>query len=117
MNRRELLQSLGGGFGSLAFAAMAGLEAAPVDPLAPRKPHFPAKAKRVILLWMQGGPSQMDLFDYKPRLKREAGGKIPFSVNSAKERYEEKARLMPPVAEFSQKGQCGLWMSDHGCPN
>ncbi|MBM3786787.1 MAG: DUF1501 domain-containing protein [Acidobacteria bacterium] len=112
MNRRELLQSLGGGFGSLAFAAMAGLEAAPVDPLAPRKPHFPAKAKRVILLWMQGGPSQMDLFDYKPRLKREAGGKIPFSVNSAKERYEEKARLMPPVAEFSQKGQCGLWMSD-----
>jgi hypothetical protein len=106
-NRRGFLRSIGGGFGSLAFAAMAA-----EDPLAARKPHFPAKAKRVILLWMQGGPSQMDLFDYKPRLKKEAGEKIPFQVNSAKERYEEQARLMPPVGEFKQMGQCGLWMSD-----
>jgi hypothetical protein len=110
-NRREFLKGLGGGFGSLALAAMAA-GAAPVDPLAPKKPHFPAKAKRVILLWMQGGPSQMDLFDYKPRLQKEGGQKIPFSVNSAKERYEEQARLMPPTAAFKQVGQAGLWMSD-----
>ena len=114
-DRRGFLRSLGGGFGSVAFAAMAAADqalAASADPLAPKQPHFPAKAKRVILLWMQGGPSQMDLFDYKPRLKSQAGEKIPFQVNSAKERYEEHARLMPPVADFKQVGQCGLWMSD-----
>ncbi|MDX1982019.1 MAG: DUF1501 domain-containing protein [Bryobacteraceae bacterium] len=108
MNRRAFLNSVGGGFGSLAFAAMA----ARANPLAPKNPHFPPKAKRVILLWMQGGPSQMDLFDYKPRLKKEAGNRIPFQVNSAKERYEDGARLMPPVAEFEQVGANGLWMSD-----
>ncbi len=114
-DRRGFLRSLGGGFGSLAFAAMAAgdrARGASADPLAPKQPHFPAKAKRVILLWMQGGPSQMDLFDYKPRLKNQAGEKIPFQVNSAKERFEDHARLMPPVAEFKQVGQCGLWMSD-----
>jgi len=114
-DRRGFLRSLGGGFGSLAFAAMAAgdrVQATAVDPLAPKQPHFPAKAKRVILLWMQGGPSQMDLFDYKPRLKKQGGEKIPFQVNSAKERYEDHARLMPPIADFKRVGQCGLWMSD-----
>ena len=48
------------------------------NPLAPKQPHFPPKAKRVILLWMQGGPSQMDLFDYKPRL--EGGSRESNSV-------------------------------------
>ena len=114
-DRRGFLRSLGGGFGSIAFAALAAADRARAtssDPLAPKPPHFPAKAKRVILLWMQGGPSQMDLFDYKPRLMKQGGEKIPFLVNSAKERYEEQARLMPPVADFKQRGQCGLWMSD-----
>ena len=73
--RRGFLRSLGGGFGSLALAAMAAEGA--VDPLAPKAPHFPAKAKRVILCWMQGGMSQMDLFDCKERLQREGGKKIP----------------------------------------
>ncbi len=107
-SRRRFLSAVGGGFGSLAFHAMA----AQANPLAPKAPHFPAKAKRVILLWMQGGPSQMDLFDYKPRLKNQAGEKVPFSLNSAKERYEDGARLMPPVSGFRQAGRCGMWMSD-----
>jgi hypothetical protein len=109
-DRRGFLRSLGGGFGSLAFAAMAAQAAA--DPLAPKQPHFLPKAKRVILLWMQGGPSQMDLFDCKPRLKKEAGQKIPFQVNSTKIRSEETALLLPPVADFKQVGQCGLSMSN-----
>src|SRR5262245_24010693 len=74
-SRRGFLRAIGGGFGSLAFAALAtnsAVAARSEDPLAPKQPHFPAKAKRVILLWMQGGPSQMDLFDFKPRLKSEA---------------------------------------------
>lgn len=115
-DRRRFLRSLGGGFGSVALAGMAeqqSLHPASLDnPLAPKKPHFPAKAKRVILLWMQGGPSQMDLFDFKPRLKAEAGNPIPFKVNSNMERFEKSARLMPPVSEFKQVGSNGLWLSE-----
>ena len=111
VRRREFLRSLGGGFGSLAFAAMA--QGAPSqNPLAPQPPHFPAKAKRVILLWMQGGPSQMDLFDCKIRLKKEAGQKVPFVVNPAEVRQDRKEVLLPPIADFKQVGQVGLWMSD-----
>jgi hypothetical protein len=106
-SRRAFLRDLGGGFGSVAMAAMAA-----DNPLAPRQPHFPPKAKRVILLWMQGGPSQMDLFDFKPRLKSEAGNKVPFQLNAAKERYEDSARLMPAISGFKQVGRNGMWMSD-----
>ena len=113
--RRGFLRSIGGGFGSVAMAAMAAEQAmlaGQQNPLVPKTPHFKPKAKRVILLWMQGGPSQMDLFDYKPRLKSEAGNQIPFKLNSNTERFEKSARLMPPVAEFKQIGQNGMWMSD-----
>lgn len=113
--RRGFLRSIGGGFGSVAMAAMAAEQAALAarqNPLSPKAPHFPAKAKRVILLWMQGGPSQMDLFDYKPRLRSEAGNPVPFKLKSSTERYEKSARLMPPVADFRQTGQSGMWMSD-----
>jgi len=82
------------------------------NPLMPKTPHFTPKAKRVILLWMQGGPSQMDLFDFKPRLRAEAGNPIPFKVNSNMERFEKTARLMPPVSEFKQAGSNGTWISD-----
>ena len=115
-NRRDFLRNLGGGFGSLALAAMlaeqAGRASQAENPLAPKKPHFPPKAKRVILLWMQGGPSQMDLFDYKPRLRSDAGNPIPFKVSSDKVRFEKMARLMPPVSEFKQAGQSGTWISE-----
>ncbi|MEJ7588283.1 MAG: hypothetical protein WKI04_12050, partial [Ferruginibacter sp.] len=63
-DRRGFLRTMGGGFGSIAMAAMAAQQALAeqlVNPMGPKQPHFPAKAKRVILLWMQGGPSQMDL--------------------------------------------------------
>lgn len=105
---------MGGGFGSVALAALASQQTAQSseNPLAPKQPHFPPKAKRVILLWMQGGPSQMDLFDFKPRLKSEAGNPIPFKLNTATERFEKSARLMPSVAEFKQVGGNGMWMSD-----
>ena len=115
-NRRGFLSTMGGGFGSIALAAMAAQDAARAavgeDPLAPKKPHFPPKAKRVILLWMQGGPSQMDLFDYKPRLQAEAGKDIPFAINATTIRFDKKAKLMPAVSQFRQQGQCGMWVSD-----
>ena len=114
--RRRFLQALGGGFGSLAMAALAAEDRAraaqAANPLAPKAPHFPAKAKRVILLWMQGGPSQMDLFDYKPRLKSEAGQPIPFSVDASTIRFDKSAKLMPAISEMKRMGDCGMWMSD-----
>ena len=113
--RRDFLRSIGGGFASVAMSAMAAEQAAaalPLNPLSPKAPHFKPKAKRVILLWMQGGPSQMDLFDYKPRLKSEAGNQIPFKLSSSDVRFEKSARLMPSVAEFKQTGQSGMWVSD-----
>src|SRR5258708_7556022 len=106
-SRRAFLRDLGGGFGSVAMAAMAA-----DNPLAPRQPHFTPKAKRVILLWMQGGPSQMDLFDFKPRLKSEAGNKVTVQLNAAKERYEASPRLMPAISGFKQVGRNRMWMSD-----
>ncbi len=113
--RRDFLKSIGGGFASVAMSAMAAEQAAAdvlQNPLSPKAPHFAPKAKRVILLWMQGGPSQVDLFDYKPRLKSEAGNQIPFKLSSSDVRFEKSARLMPSVAEFKQTGQSGMWVSD-----
>lgn len=113
-SRRAFLKSIGGGFGSVAMTGLTAeqLVRAEANALSPKAPHFPAKAKRVILLWMQGGPSQVDLFDFKPRLKSDGGKPVPFKLNSNTERYEKTARLMPPVGEFRQTGQSGMWVSN-----
>ena len=76
-SRREILQHVSAGFGYLAFAGMStgSVSATEIadNPLSPKTPHFGAKAKRVIFLCMQGGPSHVDTFDYKPALKRDHG--------------------------------------------
>src|SRR5262245_27346924 len=72
-SRRRMLQAASCGFGYLAFAGLTGQEAAAApggsNPLASKAPHHAAKAKRIIFLCMQGGPSHLDTFDYKPLLK------------------------------------------------
>ena len=77
LSRREMLQAMGIGFGSLGLAAVLAGEAsaAPAEsnPLAPKATQFPAKAKRIIHLFMNGGPSQVDTFDPKPALKKSRG--------------------------------------------
>jgi hypothetical protein len=114
VSRRAALQSLASGFGWLAFSSLAHTAAArdaagATDPLAPRPAHFPARAKRVIFLCMNGGPSHVDLFDYKPVLNQHAAeGKTHNGEASG-------ARLMGAQFRFSQRGQSGLWMSD-ACP-
>src|ERR1700681_3823424 len=88
LSRREVLSRIGGGFGSLALASVfadAGLlSAAPANrtnnPLAPKPPHFPARAKRLIFLFMNGGPSHVDTFDPKPSLAKHQGEKPPDSI-------------------------------------
>src|SRR2546422_6127522 len=94
MNRRELLQSLSCGFG---YLALTGLEAsaAGVNPLAPRTPHFTPRAKRVIFLFMQGGPSQHETFDYNPELAAAGSGNV-----------------MKPAFQFVKSGESGLPISE-----
>jgi hypothetical protein len=116
--RRELLRSSALGFGWLALADMlAAADVAPApraagarDPLAPRASHFVAKAKRVIFLFMHGGPSQVDTFDYKPKLVADDGKPLPFPkprvVSSA------TGNLLKSPFAFKQHGQCGAWVSE-----
>ena len=101
LTRRDLLKSVSAGFGWLAFQGLAGnAGAASPASLAVRAPHFPAKAKRVIFLSMQGGPSHMDTFDYKPKLQEDDG------------KSGEKGKLMASPFQFAQHGQSGLWISE-----
>ena len=105
MTRRELLKVCNAGFGSLAFAAMAA-----DNPLAPKQPHFAPRAKRVVFLFMHGGPSQVDTFDYKPLLQRDSGKPLPF----AKPRVvsSETGNLLRSPWNFKQYGQSGAWVSE-----
>ncbi len=111
ITRRQMLQSVSCGFGYMAFAGLAHQAAAKEDfanPLAPKASHFAAKAKRIILLCMQGGPSHVDLFDYRPALK-EFEGKSPgeaAGLNGQKGR-----KLMPSPFAFKPQGKSGLMMS------
>ena len=110
-SRREMLRQSALGFGGLALAALLGEEArATPDPLAPKRPHFTPRARRVIFLFMHGGPSQVDTFDYKPLLGRDDGKPLPF----AKPRVvsSETGNLLRSPWTFRQRGRSGLWISD-----
>src|SRR6266705_1451293 len=117
LSRRDLLRASSTGFGALALAGMLGeeLRAAATTgrgapgPLAVKPPHFAPKAKRVIFLFMHGGPSQVDTFDYKPLLQRDDGKPLPF----AKPRVvsSETGNLLRSPWKFKQYGQSGAWVS------
>ncbi len=106
-SRRSLLQSVAAGFGWMAFgglAAGAGAGDATDGPLGRRAPHFKPTARRVIFLCMQGGPSQLDLFDPKPRLQREHGR--PGGARGSGSKW-----VGSPFT-FRQHGESGLWISE-----
>jgi hypothetical protein len=106
-SRRNFLKNAGGGLGMMALAdLLSGAE---------RKPHFPGKAKSVIFLFMEGGPSQMDLFDPKPELQKWHGKPLPPSMTK-----DLKLAFIKPTAavlgsprEFKQHGQSGMTFSDY----
>ena len=104
-SRRDMLKRLSSGFGFLAFSSLATLASAQekesVNPLAPKSPHFPARAKRVIFLCMQGGPSHVDTFDYKPALEKKDG-----------QTGQYRGRLMKSPWKFKQQGKSGLWVTE-----
>ncbi len=108
-SRRELLKSLSSGFPYLAFAGLSSMAAAADakgSPLAPKVPHFPARARHVIFLCMNGAPSHVDTFDFKPKLATDNGktsdrpGRIP------------GAKLMGSPWKFEQRCESGLWVSE-----
>ncbi len=111
-SRRAFLKTGSNGFGYLAFAALAQQQASRANtqaagPLAPKSPHFTQRAKHVIFLCMQGAPSHVDTFDYKPKLAVDNGKEAP----SVAGRYGT-AKLMASPWKFSRQGKSGLWISE-----
>ena len=88
-----------------------------VHDLKPRPPHFPAKAKAVIHLFMNGGPSQMDLFDPKPMLDKHHGEPYFDKIAGEIEFIKDAGALMRSPFKFARHGQCGAWVSEaHAAP-
>src|SRR3954467_8731115 len=117
ISRRALLKDAACGFGYLAFAGLASHAAdAERNPLAARPPHFPARARRVVFMFMHGGPSQVDTFDYKPTLARYAGQPAPFldasTSDSSPGPRKKSALLRHSPWKFARHGQSGRWVSE-----
>src|SRR5687768_11617207 len=123
--RRHFFNECAIGVGKMALASLAcgrsvfaAEEEKLPNPLAPKKPHFPAKAKSVIFMFMAGGPSQLELFDYKPKLSELDGKPIPESYIKDK-RFafmdlftKEVPKLLGTTRRFAQHGQSGAHVSE-----
>src|SRR6266851_1753582 len=118
MNRRQMLRRFANGFGMLGlagllaedFASSLFADAAPGNPLTLRPPHYPAKAKRVIFLFMSGGPSHVDTFDPKPRLAQDNGKPLPFE--KPKLERTKTGNLLQSPWKFQKHGQSGIEVSE-----
>ncbi len=122
--RREFLWDTGAGFTGLGLASLlagdgflgkqtkaADGETPFVNPLQPKDPHFDAKATNVIFLFMYGGPSHVDTFDYKPELYPLDGKTIPVKT-FGRGGHKNEGRVVGPKWKFQQYGECGKWVSD-----
>src|SRR5262245_58730642 len=131
ITRRQLLAQAGGGAGLLALAAMladqgllvggasaaesaGGLAAADprLNPLAPKKSHFPAQAKSVIWLFMNGGPSQVDTWDYKPELEKRDGKELEGFDKNTGFFTAQVGPVMKSPFQFAQHGESGAWVRE-----
>lgn len=122
--RREFLWQTGAGFTGLGLTSLLdrdgffGKQAVAADgvtpyvnPLAPKQPHFDAPAKAVIFLFMYGGPSHMDTFDYKPAMVGMDGKTVPVKTHG-RGGHKNEGRIVEPRWKFKQYGECGKWVSD-----
>jgi hypothetical protein len=129
LSRRDMLRRAGCGLGFLGFACLlheegmleagaapAGLGGRSLDPLAPRRPHFPARAKRVIWIFINGGPSQVDTWDYKPGLAKWNGKPIrdfdPGFKNTTGFFAKQVGAVMKSPFRFTPRGRCGKMVSE-----
>src|SRR5262245_6055404 len=113
LSRREMLRQCANGFGSVALAALlndaacgATSRAGEGEPLVPRQPHFEASARNVIFLFMDGGPSQVDTFDPKPRLAKEHGQ--PIKMKTPPTQFNNVGAVLKCPWTFKQHGQSGI---------
>lgn len=119
-DRRRWIQQCGAGFGAIALndllarsvaaCDITNKESLSVNPLACRPGHFPGTAKRVIFVFMHGGPSHVDTFDYKPLLEKHNGQPLPFA--KPRIQFAQTGNLLKSPWKFRQYGQCGAWVSD-----
>src|SRR5207245_11186942 len=122
--RREFLWEAGAGFSAVALSALLGddgflaSQAVAADgtrkfsnPLAPKKPHFVPNAKSVVFLYMYGGPSHIDTFDYKPSMKGMDGKTIQVK-SFGRGGHKNQGRIVETKWNFKQYGRCGKWVSD-----
>ncbi len=118
--RRGFFHQVAGGIHGAALAYLLGQDIARgatteerrLHDLKPRAPHFPAKARAVIHLFMNGGPSQMDLFDPKPMLDKQHGKPLFDKIAGEVENPQSAGALMRSPFKFARHGQCGMWVSD-----
>lgn len=124
MTRREMLQQSANGFGAVALSCLlgdwgqassphlpaTGTAADDDHPLAPKQPHYRPRAKSVIFLYMDGGPSQVDTFDPKPRLAKEHGQ--PIKMKTPPTQFNNVGSVLKSPWKFRQYGEGGLWISD-----
>jgi len=116
-SRREFLWQTGAGFAGVALTALLAGDgffsrasaAEPPHGSGPRPPHQPTKVKSCIFLFMYGGPSQMDLFDYKPELQKRDGQSVKLEL---RRNDKQTGKLLSSKRRWAQHGQSGLWCSD-----
>ena len=117
MSRRKFLAGFGHGVGTIALSSLLGKDGLAAGATDQPVPHFAPKAKRVIYLFQSGGPSQMDLFDYKPRLNQEHGKELPESVRkgqrlTAMSGNQASLPLVGSPFKFAQYGEAKTWVSE-----
>ena len=110
-SRRRMLQTSAVGFGNLALASLLSEEsqaesASTTDPLDVRKPHFRARAKKIIFLFMKGGPSHLDTFDPKPKLQQDDGKPLPF--DKPRVQFAQTGNLLGSPWKFRPYGKSGI---------
>ena len=113
LSRRHLLQNTAAGFGYLALRGLLGQEAVAgpaQNPLAAKQPHLAARAKRIVFLFMKGGPSHVDTFDPKPLLDRDHGKPLPFALPEVT--FAKQGNLLKSPWKFHQYGESGLPVSE-----
>ncbi len=125
ITRRHFFSQCGLGIGAIALASMLGESTFAAEekrdmanPMAPRRPHFKPRAKNIIFMFMAGGPSQLELFDYKPKLIELNGKPIPDSYVAGKRfafmdsSFKNKSTLMGTRRKFARYGKSGAWVSE-----
>src|SRR2546421_5108154 len=118
LTRRAMLQKLGCGFASVAFSALFGqnplnASSARPNPLSPHSPHFKPRARSIIFLYMDGGVSQVDSFDYKPLLEKYHGEDPHKAIGKLeKTQFANVGKVMKSHWKFARRGQSGLWVSE-----